>query len=189
MNRRSHPQPGRQHGIAAVEFGLTCVVLFSFLFGIVEVARMSFLWNSLTQATSVAARGAAMSPFSGSTALATIRQDAIFTSNGTDTMAMTDNIRYDNLVVEYLDANRKPVTALPSCQIDNMTNCANDPTGNSCVRYVRVRLCQSSSGGSCTHVPYHPMIPLPAMDALNIDLPWFTAIVPLEAQTTPGKCN
>jgi hypothetical protein len=33
------------------------------------------------------------------------------------------------------------------------------------------------------------MIPLPAMAGLNIDLPWFTAIVPLEAQTTPGKCN
>jgi hypothetical protein len=188
MNRRLHPQPDRQHGIAAVEFALTCVVLFSFLFGIVEVARMSFLWNSLTQATSVAARGAAMSPFSSSTALATVLQNAIFTSSAAETMPMTDNIHYDNLVVEYLDASRKPVTALPSCQIDNLTNCANDPTGNSCVRFVRVRLCQSGGAG-CAHVPYHPMIPLPAMAGLNIDLPWFTAIVPLEAQTTPGKCN
>jgi hypothetical protein len=183
-------QSARQHGIAAVEFALTCVILFSFLFGIMEVARLTFVWNSLTQATSYTARTAATTAFSSSQ-LDTLRQQAIFVVNASDPMPMTDNITYKNLQVVYLDANQNPVSQsqMPSCQAENLTNCAADPGGTSCVRFVRVRVCQAGSvGNSCIPVPYHPWVSMSAMAGLNINLPWFTAIVPLEATTIPGIC-
>jgi Flp pilus assembly protein TadG len=189
MNRPLQSSPGRQHGIAAVEFALTCVILFSVLFGVMEVARLSFVWNSLTQATNVTARGAAALPFK-SADLDTLRVQAIFTASKATLMPLTDNIKYDNLLIDYLDANRNPIVTPPICQIDNLVNCATNPTANSCVRFVRVRLCQADSGsGNCGAVPYHPMFALPLMDGLKINMPQFTAIVPLEAQATPGKCN
>jgi Flp pilus assembly protein TadG len=190
MNRQSPSQPGRQRGIAAVEFALTSLILFTFLYGVMEVARISFVWNTLAQATTRLARAAANVPFgtAGSDQLNTLRKNVIFVSNDTDLMAMTNNITIQNLLVDYLDPSRTPIkdTDLPSCQADNLTRCAADPNSKLCVRYVRVRVCTTGSDSStCNNVPYHSFT-LPV--DLNIQMPPFTAIVPLEASTIPGVC-
>jgi hypothetical protein len=46
----------RQAGSAAVEFALVTSVLFMLLFGIMEMSRMLFYWNTATEATRLGAR-------------------------------------------------------------------------------------------------------------------------------------
>jgi hypothetical protein len=49
--------PGkRQAGAAVVEFALVASLLFMLLFGIMEMSRMLFYWNTATEATRLGAR-------------------------------------------------------------------------------------------------------------------------------------
>jgi hypothetical protein len=178
-----------QRGAAAVEFAIVCMVLLTMVFGSMEVSRMVFLWNTMTEVTSALARSAAMTKFSDTTMKDTLRRQAIFVDSAAQKMPLGGDITYDYLRIDYLHEDGTPVAQgdLPICQIQNVVNCLNDPGSNSCVRFVRVRLCKP--GTDCVHVPYTTMISLPAMDGLNIDMPWFTAVVPLEAQGMPGDCT
>lgn len=188
MNQPLRSPLDRQRGLAAVEFAITSIILFTFLFGVFEMARLSFVWATLSQATDSAAHGLAMRGFTSSDR-DTVRQQAIFVNAASAPMPLTKDIKYDNLVVDYLDSDRNPVASadLPTCQIVNVMNCLENPDGSKCVRYVRVRLCQS--GTNCTPVQFHPLIALPAFIGLNISMPNFTAVVPLEAQALPGDCS
>jgi hypothetical protein len=46
----------RQGGAAAVEFALVASLLFTLLFGIMEMGRVLFYWNTATEATRLGAR-------------------------------------------------------------------------------------------------------------------------------------
>lgn len=46
----------KQTGAAAIEFALVCSLLFTLLFGMMEMARMLFYWNSAVEATRYGAR-------------------------------------------------------------------------------------------------------------------------------------
>ncbi|MGG7054682.1 TadE/TadG family type IV pilus assembly protein [Nitrosomonas sp. ANs5] len=46
----------RQRGAAAVEFALLAVLLFTLLFGVIEMSRVLFYWNTATEATRLGAR-------------------------------------------------------------------------------------------------------------------------------------
>ena len=46
----------RQAGAAAVEFALVASLLFTLLFGIMEMSRVLFYWNTATEATRLGAR-------------------------------------------------------------------------------------------------------------------------------------
>lgn len=48
--------PGRQHGVAAVEFALLAGLLFTLLFGVMEMGRVLFYWNTAVEATRMGAR-------------------------------------------------------------------------------------------------------------------------------------
>lgn len=50
----------RQRGAAAVEFALVASILFTLLFGIMEMGRVLFYWNTATEATRLGARLAAV---------------------------------------------------------------------------------------------------------------------------------
>lgn len=45
-----------QQGMVAVEFALIAIILFSFLFGAMEMSRALFYWNTATEATRLGAR-------------------------------------------------------------------------------------------------------------------------------------
>ncbi len=45
-----------QQGVVAVEFALIAIILFSFLFGAMEMSRVLFYWNTATEATRLGAR-------------------------------------------------------------------------------------------------------------------------------------
>ena len=46
----------RQQGVAAVEFALVAVILFTLLFGIMEMGRILYMMNTTTEATRLGAR-------------------------------------------------------------------------------------------------------------------------------------
>jgi Flp pilus assembly protein TadG len=46
----------RQRGVAAVEFALVCSLFFILLFGMMEMGRVLFYWNSAVEATRFGAR-------------------------------------------------------------------------------------------------------------------------------------
>ena len=50
------PSLARQRGVAAVEFGLVCLVFLTLLIGIMEMGRLLFYWNTAAEATRWGAR-------------------------------------------------------------------------------------------------------------------------------------
>lgn len=46
----------KQRGAAAVEFALIASLLFTLLFGVIEMSRVLFYWNTATEATRLGAR-------------------------------------------------------------------------------------------------------------------------------------
>lgn len=50
------PVRTRQRGVAAVEFALVAMILFTLLLGIMEFGRLMFTWNSAVEATRRGAR-------------------------------------------------------------------------------------------------------------------------------------
>lgn len=48
--------PGRQHGVAAVEFALVAAAFFTILIGVLEMGRLLFYWNTAVEATRLGAR-------------------------------------------------------------------------------------------------------------------------------------
>ena len=48
--------PSRQRGVAAVEFALVCSLLFTVLFGVMEMGRLLWTWNAAVEATRYGAR-------------------------------------------------------------------------------------------------------------------------------------
>ena len=55
-SQQSYMQCANQRGIAAVEFALIASLLFTLLFGVMEMSRLLFYWNTATEATRLGAR-------------------------------------------------------------------------------------------------------------------------------------
>ena len=177
------PRRQRQRGVAAVEFALLAGLFFTVLFGIIEIARYSFLLNTLQEVTRHAARDAAVADFSDA-ALAQIQQRAIFRTDHGD-LLLSGNIDDTSVQIDYLSFAGTPVTPLPACPAINVANCIDDPHGASCIRFVRVRVCEK--GTSCRGVPYVPMVGLlnnlfPS-GANAVRLPLSTTVTPLQSVT------
>ena len=49
--------PSRQRGVAAVEFALVVIIFLTLLFGIIELARSMYVFNTLKEVTRRAANG------------------------------------------------------------------------------------------------------------------------------------
>lgn len=179
-------RPARQGGTAAVEFALVALVFFGFVFGALEVARAAYLWSTLTQVMNRAARGAAMANPSDATAMAQVRQNAMF-GNAAGKLAMGGDIGVNYLHIEYLARDRATVvTVLPPCPVQNIVNCINDPSGNSCIRFVRVSLCLP--GTNCDPVPYTSLVGLDALASFRFNMPTFTTVVAAQTLGMPGAC-
>jgi hypothetical protein len=171
----------------AVEFALVSLILFTWLFGTLEVARAMYLWNTLQEVTRRAASGASMADFSNVNALDQVRQSAVFRSSP-GFLRLGQPVRDAHVRIDYLslarDANgvlsmtQIPAAGLPACPARNVLNCAADPYGNSCIRLVRVRICAADGdAGACNALPYAPLTLLPGLT------------MPLPASTTIAKAG
>ena len=171
-----------QTGSVAIEFSLIAIVFFTFLFGIMELARFMYMYNTLAEVTRSAAKAATNINFNDTTALERVRQQAIFRSTPGELVVgkpITDqNIRIDYMFLERQGNGTllmKPAS-LPACPARNRHNCLENPYSSSCIRLVRVRVCRESSG-NCDRVPYEPVFPLVP---LGVSLPNSTTIVSAE---------
>jgi cell division protein FtsB len=193
-NKRAADRPGifapiRQAGIASVEFALLAIFFLTLLFGIMELARIVYLFNTLQEVTRRAAAMAANSDFNED-AVNRIRRQALFRDSN-DRLILADFVSPDHLKIEYLSVSRDgatsalamvPATPLPSTPAQNYLNCLTSPYNANCVKLVRVSVCLPRREG-CDAVPYQMLFPLAHFSGLT--LPRSTTIAP--AQTMGRK--
>lgn len=193
MKRRPFFPPKRfaQRGVAAVEFGLVAIAFFLLIFGIIELARIFYMYNTLADVTRTAARAAANISWKDTTRLDSAKQNAIFRSTEGG-LVFGQPITDKHILIEHLYLTRpagpiemKPVPSglMPSCPGRNRHNCLTAPygdtasAGEACIRLVRVRICKPDSTTACEPVPYRPLV---AMLNLNLTLPISTTVVSAE---------
>lgn len=89
-----------QRGTTTVEFAVISVALFIVLFGVIEVARALFVWNTVSAATQRGARIATVCPMND----AAIAQVTIFGAPGGDNASpILNGLTTDNVALQYLD--------------------------------------------------------------------------------------
>lgn len=180
-----------------VEFALIALAYFMLLFGIIELARIMYMYNTLAQATRIAATAAANIDFNNAAALDRTRLQAVFrTTPGT--LAVGDPVTDQNIRIDYLYLARQgngslamtpiPAGSLPACPSRNRHNCLVDPYSSTCIRLVRARVC-TGNANSCDAVQYEPLFKLLPF---HFSLPTSPTIVTAESLGySPGDalCN
>lgn len=192
--KRIRPRPrGAQAGVVAVEFALVALCFFVFAFGLMELARALYLWNTLQEVTRRAARAAAATNFADPHAMDELRRRAIFLRSRGGALALAAQVDETRVRIDYLWLQRAAnggmtmmtlaAGALPACPARNALNCATNAYAGTCIRLVRARLCQPGAVAdpdACDPLPY---VPLTGLIALPFDfrLPVSTSIVKAEA--------
>jgi Flp pilus assembly protein TadG len=178
------PGLARAAGTFIVEFAMVLLVFFLFVFGVMELARAQFLWNTLPEVTRRAASAAAAKNFRDPAAMAAVRQNAVFrTSPGL--LILGDPLTEEHVKIDYMALTRSsdgtlslaPIddSALPTSTAQNRIKCMADPNDAGCIRFVRVRICSVGSTDNCGAVTYKTIMPL---ITLAPTFPASTTIVP-----------
>lgn len=178
MNHRSSTSRPRQRGAAAVEFALGAMLFFTFVFGVIELARALYMWSTMIEVTRRTARFAGQVDFSDPGALAAVRNRAMF-GELPGGMPLRGNVTENNLSIDYLNGNLERIDPMPACPEQNIINCNTDPESGSCIRFVRVRLCAESGGAVCTKVNYVPIISANFFPGAPLHYPTFATVMPV----------
>ena len=173
-----------QRGVAAIEVALLALVFFMVVFGVIETARMMYVFNTVQESTRRAASGASLVSHRDTTALNRIRQNAVFrTSPGSlvfGAPVSDQSVRIDYMALvrdgSSLTLTEIPEGSLPTCPRENRRVCMNNPNAANCIRFVRARICEE--GTNCSPVRYTPIIPLLSM---TVDIPRSTTIHVVES--------
>ncbi|PHR85346.1 MAG: pilus assembly protein TadE [Colwellia sp.] len=96
----------KQRGVYSIEFALVGAVFFLLLFAVLEVGRLFFVWNILTEASRRGARLATVCHFDhgAKSAFDPMLEAALF-----DKLPMAPNLSINNLQVSYLQIDGTPV--------------------------------------------------------------------------------
>lgn len=169
-----------QVGTTAIEVALTLSIFLAFIMGIIEMARLVYIMNTVQEVTRSAAQAAANTNFTDSAAMDQLRQRAIFRPSSGN-LLLGDPINDTHVRVDYLASVKNgsqqvltPVATLPASPASNRGKCIADPNDPNCIRFVRVRICESVAGGVCIPLPYSPIVP---MVPFNFNVPTATTIV------------
>jgi len=162
------------------------LLFFTLVFGIIELARLLYVINTLPEVTRRAASGAAIIDFSDGPAMERLQQNAIFRDTPGE-LILAPPISDRHVRVDYLALTRSsdgtmtlvdiPTANLPSCPGANRQICLADPNAPNCIRFVRARVCDPDASG-CVAVRHRMILPL--VD-LGMDLPKATTITPVES--------
>jgi len=179
----------KESGVAAVEFAIVATVFFTVVFGIIEISRAMYIFNTLTEVTRQAARAAANISFVEGAALDVARKRAVFDAvNGN--LPFGSPITYENIRIEYLYLPPRamslvaiPSASLPSSPARNRLNCLSNPNAVTCIRAVQARVCQEKTDtGNCTAVIFQPLVSL-----INLPLRLPTSPTIVSAETLGYK--
>lgn len=174
MPRARSPSDRRCRGNYSIEFALVLMVFLTLMFSMIEIARLVYLFATLVDTTQRAARLAATADFSDAAALGLVRQQAM-PRDAAGRLVLGGAIDPSYLRIDYLNASNSVVNL--TCPAANYINCAADPTGASCIRAVRARLCMP--GTDCDSVSYEPLLPLAGLaNIIGMPMPTFQSVAP-----------
>jgi hypothetical protein len=187
IERRFHFRSSwrKQQGVAAVEFSLVAMAFFIVFFGVVELARAMYICNTLQEVTRRAAALAANTDFSNPAALQNVREQAVFRGSP-GYLVFAEPVTDSHVKIDYMWIQRNgtsmtmeaiPSGSLPASPAANVANCMRDPYSQSCIRLVRVRVCQADDGGVCTPLTYRTLV---SLIPFPFSLPAATTIVNAE---------
>lgn len=181
MTRVRLQRRSRQAGSVAIEFSLIAIIFFTLIFATLELARIEFLLNTLEEVTRRAAATAANVDYRDTAALQNVQANAVF-RNSSGPLALGDPVVADNVKIDYLSLSKtdwdvKHISTLPACRAGNRSKCMTDPHGDSCIRFVRARICASiDDSGECTPLRYQMVFPF--LNLSGMKLPLAETIVP-----------
>lgn len=192
----SASDPSRRHlhrtqrGTAAVEFALLAWIFFTILFGIIEVARMLYVYGTLQEVTRRAASSAAHVYPTDSAGIARLKYAALFRT-GPGELPLAPPVSDAHLRIDYLALTRDPDDdklslalvapgSIPNSAARNRQVCMANPNAANCIRFVQVRICGTADDGDgeCPLVGSRMMLPF--VD-LRVPLHRATTIVPVES--------
>jgi hypothetical protein len=180
LSRRNAWRPLKtQAGTAAVEFALLAVVFFMFVFGIIELARVLFVINTLHEVTRRTAAAAVNVYPRDTNATARVRQYGILRSSPGG-LLLGNPVTDEHVRLEYLrsDLTVIPEALWPDNAAANRQICMTDPRAPTCIRFVQVRICNPAATDRCNTVTSEMMLPL---ISLRVPFPRATTIVPVES--------
>lgn len=176
-----------QAGATAVEFALLLGFFLTIVFGILEITRVMYVYNTLQEVTRRAANAAATSDFSNVSKTNSIRYNAIFRSTPGE-LLLASPVTDAHVRIEYLSLVRQsggsttmtpiPSGSLPACPTRNRQICMADPNAANCIRFVRVSVCDTANVDGCDRITYSSftqLVPFP------VRLPTAATIVPAES--------
>lgn len=178
----SHPKTA-QRGVAAVEFSIVAMLFFTMLFGVMEFGRLLYIWNTVQEVSRNAARQAVVTDFTSGSALAAIRQSAVFGGSAlpaapeiTSSMVKITYLAVPNPAFPNIVAIANPMPLSPG---DNIAACLDGLRVAECIRFVETCV---STGTDCQpnqSVLYAPMVNL--FSFLAIGIPMSTVRMPAES--------
>ncbi|MDX1368989.1 TadE/TadG family type IV pilus assembly protein [Pseudomonas sp.] len=154
MNRK------RMGGVYVVEFAIIGVLLFTLLFGVLEIGRLSFTVGALNE---VARRGARLAAVCTISDPVVLRRAIFNAANNGGASGLIGNLTTANLTLTYLGEDGSVVSS------------PNDPANLSSIRFVQL---------SIENFPFTLLIPAPLGG--DITLPVFRAILPRESLGSDG---
>lgn len=120
----------KQQGVATVEFAIIGALLMLLLLGVIEFARLVFVWNSVAEATRRGVRVAVVCPVNDPA----IRNVTVFNDDTTaGPSALLTGLSTANVTVDYLGAGGNTL----SCDYCNCDNTCGDASFVS-IKYVQV---------------------------------------------------
>lgn len=189
--RRLLRPSNKQAGTAAVEFALLAVIFFSLVFGIIEMARLLFVYNTLQEVTRRAAAAAVKVYPSDTNATAAVRRHAIFRDTPGQ-LVLAPPVTDEHIRLDYLayDLSIIPQASWPADASANRRICMMNSSAANCIRFVQARVCDVADTVQCNVVTAEMMLPL--ID-LRVPLHRATTIAPVESfgyvpGTPPPPC-
>nr|WP_229517099.1 TadE/TadG family type IV pilus assembly protein [Massilia oculi] len=174
------PRPARtQAGATAVEFAVLALLFFTVVFGLVETARLLFVYNTLQEVTRRAAEAAVSAYPREHGVLNAVRQYAVFrTDPGQLIMAPPVTDAHVRLIYLNADLAVVPQGNWPASAAANRLICMLNPRAKTCIRFVQASICDLTDSEDCHAVQSQLMVPL--VD-LRVPLHRATTIVPVES--------
>ena len=158
----------RQGGTTAVEFAIVAMIFFTMVFGVIEIARLMYVINTLQEVTRRAARAAANTDFRDPVQLDRVRQYAVL-NDAPGPLVLATPITDEFIRIDYLSVQRGaegsqsfapiPTASLPGSPAENRRICLRDPNDSGCIRLVRARICVPG-GDSCAATPFPLFLPI-----------------------------
>lgn len=175
--RRKSP-PIKQRGTTSIEVALLSLVFFTLIFGIMEISRLLYVYNTLQEVTRRAAALAVNVYPRDTAAISDLKQRAIFRQSP-GTLLLAPPVSDQHVRIDYLGFNLSQISqgSWPADAAENRLICSGNPHAARCIRFVRARICTPGPEDDCVSVTSELMIPLLPLQAR---LSRATTIAPVE---------